>query len=467
MILALGLAIIVAAVIAIYRRVDVRLALLLAALALGTLAGNPAAIVRTFLETFSDEKFVVPICTAMGFAYVLRQTGCDKHLVHLLVGPLQKVRLLLIPGTVVVGFVVNIPIISQTSSAVALGTVAVPLLLAARLSPVTVGATLLLGCSIGGELLNPGAPELRTVVEESARAATEQKRPSPEVTSRRCVEQILPLSLIALTAATAVFWPLSARADARWQSGEHAAQATANNEGSGQDKPRTFRVNPIKALIPLVPLALLFLAGPPLSVVDVPKDWLVKTNDGASRAGLYDSRLIGAAMLVGAFIAALAVWRSAWHGASAFFEGAGYGFTHIISLIVAANCFGEGIRQVGLAALVGDFVTQNPPLLLPAGGLLPCGFAFLCGSGMASTQSLFGFFAGPALTLGMDPARVGAVVSLAAAAGRTMSPVAAVTLMCAAMTRTNPLELVRRVALPLLLAVAATVAAAMLMAGSP
>jgi DcuC family C4-dicarboxylate transporter len=46
--------------------------------------------------------------------------------------------------------------------------------------------------------------------------------------------------------------------------------------------------------------------------------------------------------------------------------------------------------------------------------------------------------------------QVGAVVSLSAAAGRTMSPVAAVTLMCAALTGTDPLALVRRVALPLL-----------------
>jgi DcuC family C4-dicarboxylate transporter len=42
-------------------------------------------------------------------------------------------------------------------------------------------------------------------------------------------------------------------------------------------------------------------------------------------------------------------------------------------------------------------------------------------------------------------------VSIAAAAGRTMSPVAAVTLMSASLTGTNPLTLVRRVTVPLLL----------------
>jgi DcuC family C4-dicarboxylate transporter len=457
MTLLLGAVIIAAAVYAIYRQVDVRLALLLAALALGAVAGDPAPAVRTFLRTFSDEKFVVPICTAMGFAYVLRHAGCDRHLVHLLVDPLRRVRPLLIPGTVLVGFVVNIPVISQTSSAVALGTVAVPLLLGARLSPVTVGATLLLGCSIGGELLNPGAPELRTVVEESARAARAQKLPSPDFTSRHCVERILPLNLIGLAVATSAFWALCARSEARRRGEEQPKEDRPSGEA-----PAAFRVNLLKAVMPLLPLVLLFLTGPPLNVLPIPREWLVDPPE--TSAGLFDSRLIGAAMLVGAAAAALTAGRSALKAAGAFFEGAGYGFTHIISLIVTASCFGEGIRQTGLARLIGDLIEAHPPLLLPAGGALPLGFAVLCGSGMATTQSLFGFFAGPALRLGIDPAHVGAVVSLGAAAGRTMSPVAAVTLMCAALTGTSPLQLARRVALPLLLGVTAVVAAAMLMA---
>ena len=111
-----------------------------------------------FLVTFSNEKFVVPICSAMGFAYVLKYTDCDRHLVLLLVKPLGYVRALLVPGVVVVGFLVNIPLISQTSTAVCLGAVVVPLMRAAGYSMTTIGACLLLAHSVGGELLNPGAP---------------------------------------------------------------------------------------------------------------------------------------------------------------------------------------------------------------------------------------------------------------------------------------------------------------------
>src|SRR5215208_7046611 len=185
---------------AVYRGLDVRLALLVGAFALAGLAGDVAPIVREFLATFSNEKFVVPICTAMGFAYVLRHTECDQHLVRLLTRPLRSARLFLIPGVVVVGFLVNIPVISQTSTAVCLGAVVVPLMRAARLSGVTIGASILLGASIGGELLNPGAPELNTVAQRLNL-----------LSSKEVVPAIVPLVFPHLAIATAIFWLWSVR----------------------------------------------------------------------------------------------------------------------------------------------------------------------------------------------------------------------------------------------------------------
>jgi DcuC family C4-dicarboxylate transporter len=495
MTLFLGVVVIFLAIFAVARRVDVRLALLGAALALGCLARNPIAVVRVFLETFSNERFVVPICTAMGFAYVLRYTGCDRHLVHLLLRPVRRVRALLVPGTVVIGFLVNIPVVSQTSTAVTLGAVAIPLLLAARVPPLTVGAALLLGCSIGGELLNPGAPELRTTVEESEKAAAKEHKPSPGLTGAGVVARIAPLNFLGLGVATAVFCALSARRRA-----PGAACGLAEPPPDPEEPP--FKVNLLMALIPLLPLALLFLTAPPFRVVRLPPGWLVELprrspaddlsilapapQAGLPAAvpwpalaanlarpedrltprerGLFDSRLIGMAMLIGVAAAALVVWRKSPGIARAFFEGAGYGFTHIISLIVAATCFGKGVEAIGVAQLLGGLIEQAPWLLLPAAGAVPLGFAVLCGSGMAATQSLFPFFAVPALRLGIDPGLVGAVVSLAAAAGRTMSPVAAVTLMSGELTGTNPLELARRVALPLLAGVTAVVVGAIFVA---
>src|SRR5437763_4902093 len=200
-----AVAVAVGAVVLVVRGWDVRLVLLAAALAIAGFAGidrDPAhwadplaAVVREFLGTFSNEKFVVPICGAMGFAYVLKHTGCERHLVLLLVKPLRSVRVLLVPGVVVIGFLVNIPLVSQTSTAVCLGAVVVPLMRAAGYSMATIGACLLLGASVGGELLNPGAPELLTVFKETGVSTT-----------RQATEYLPKLVFVQLAIATAVIW---------------------------------------------------------------------------------------------------------------------------------------------------------------------------------------------------------------------------------------------------------------------
>jgi DcuC family C4-dicarboxylate transporter len=438
-----GLVIVALAIVGVVRKVDVRLVLILAALALGLLSGTPVLIVRTFVSTFSSEQFVVPIGCAVGFAYVLRHTGCEQHLVHLLVRPLRRARVLLIPGVVLVGFAVNVPVISQVATAVSVGAVLVPLLRAARVSAATTGAALLLGCSLGGDLLNPGAPEWRTVAE------------ALNIDSRDCVTRVFWLLLLQVGVSTAVFWVLSLRAERAAPVDETADKAVPQGA--------TFRVNYVKAAVPIVPLVLLFLTGPPLSLVEVPRDWLTdpkKLGDAAN----FNSRLIGAAMLVGVVVAAAVAPGSALGTARAFFEGAGYAMTHIVSLIVAATCFGKGVEGIGAKEALGRLVGGQPWLLLPTAGLLPLGFAAVCGSGMATTQALFGFFIDPARGAGIDPMLVGAVGGVAASAGRTMSPVAAVVLMSASMTKTEPLTLVRRVVVPLLCGVTAVLVAAALLA---
>jgi len=447
MTLFLGVLVIVAAVVAVMRRVDVRLALLLAALALGALGDNVALILRTFFQTFCREQFVVPICCATGFGFVLRHTGCDQHLVHLLVRPIKHVRFLLVPGTVLVGFLVNIPLISQVGTAVTIGTVLVPLLRRSGISPITTGSALLLGASLGGDLLNPGAPEWRTVCSVI-----------PFTKGSDCVRAVFPLQLVQLLTATAVYWALSRREEAR-----HRKEMEARSP-EGEEESPAFRVNLFKAAVPLVPLVLLFLVSPPLGPLSVHEYWLTDVSSKAD-ADNFESRLIGAAMLIGVAAAAAASWRKAFESARVFCEGAGYGLTHIISIIVAAACFGKGVELLGVGELLLRTVDEHHWLLLPIAGAVPLAFAALCGSGMATTQSLFALFVEPARSAGLNPLHVGAVVAIAASAGRTMSPVAAVTLLSATLTSTNPLSLVRRTVLPLLIALGTTLVVAIVMAG--
>ena len=437
----LALVLIAVAIAALCRGLDVRLVLAGAALLLSLLAGDVRPVAREFLGTFSNEKFVVPICTAMGFAHVLRLTGCERHLVLLIVKPLRYFRWLIVPGVVLTGFLVNIPVISQTSTVVCLAPVVIPLMRAGGHSMATIGVCLLLGASVGGELLNPGAPELLTVFDKTGVSPLDQAR-----------RYLPPVVFAQLAVSTLLLWALTTWLDRR-------GGATPTGHQIPDEPARPERINFVKAVVPLVPLGLLFASGlpEPYKLFDVPDEWVILPKNGI-RDSAYGSRLIGLAMLAGGLVALMTTPSKTREGVKHFFDGAGYAFTHIVSLIVTANCFGAAIREAGLAAELGKLISAFPGLMQPLSAFVPLSFAAVSGSGMASAQSLYGFFHGPSLDLGLDPTAVGALVSLGSAAGRTLSPVSAVVLMTASLTGVRPLELVRRVAPPLVAALATVVA---------
>jgi hypothetical protein len=59
--------------------IDVRLVLLLGALPLFVVAGRMADMLAKLVSEMANAGTVVPICSAVGFAFVLRTTGCDQH----------------------------------------------------------------------------------------------------------------------------------------------------------------------------------------------------------------------------------------------------------------------------------------------------------------------------------------------------------------------------------------------------
>src|SRR4030095_4646088 len=132
----------------------------------------------------------------MGCAYVCKLTECDAHLVHLLIGPIKKIRWLLIPGGIAVAFFVNSAIVSQTSTVSVVGPVIIPLLMAAGVSRVTAGALLLLGGSMGGELLNPPAVEVTAI----------KSNLQPGYQATEVIAHLLPYNLLASGTALIVFW---------------------------------------------------------------------------------------------------------------------------------------------------------------------------------------------------------------------------------------------------------------------
>lgn len=77
---------------AILRRVEVRLALLVAGFVLAVGSWNLMAWSDAFIKSMTTAGLISVILPAMGFAAVMELTGCDRHLVKLVTDPFIRVR---------------------------------------------------------------------------------------------------------------------------------------------------------------------------------------------------------------------------------------------------------------------------------------------------------------------------------------------------------------------------------------
>jgi C4-dicarboxylate transporter, DcuC family len=424
------------------RRVDVRLVLLVSAALLFAVAWKFPQFFVFFAKEMTNAKTVVPICSAMGFAHVVKLTGCDRHLIHLLLTPLRFARLLLIPGGMAAAYVVNTAIVSQSSTAATVGPVLVPLVVAAGYSPVTAGALLLLGSSMGGELFNPGAVEIVTL-------STLTNVPQTTV-----VTLVQPANLIASITGLVVFWRMTVLYERRRaERGDSEADTMAGRSSSvpgfeeekAEDEAETFRVNPIKAAVPLLPLVLLYA----FSWTALPPE-------------LDLSIQIAAAMVVGTAAAGLVVPSKIGRLPTAFFNGAGFAYTHVISLIIAAFVFTEGLKATGLIDVLTVALASQPLAAVFAAVTVPLALATATGSGIAPGVAVMNVLVPIADSIGVEPMRVGALTAVSAQLGRTMSPAAAVVMMSSAVSGVPAIELVKRVAPPLLAGAAVLLVAGML-----
>ena len=278
--IAIALVALVVVTVLLVRRVDVCLVLLAAAVPLFAVCGGLKAMLTTLVEEMANPGTVVPICSALGFAYVLRITECDQHLLRLLLRPLQHVRWLLIPGGILLGYLVNTTIVSQTGAAAVLGPILIPLLRAGGVQPATAGAILLLGSSMGGELFNPGAVETQKLAELTGLS-------SPEVIARSTAQILLACGMPLLS-----FWALAQfRGKHKPVPGALDAEAESKPAVGSVDS----SINPVKAVVPVLPLVLLFTdsslgALSPLRPLEGPAKILAAMLIGIILAGLTSPR---------------------------------------------------------------------------------------------------------------------------------------------------------------------------------
>ena len=414
--MALAIIVIAAALYFLLKGVDVRLVLFGASLTLFALVGDPFKVFDSFLKHMGDVTYVGPICTALAFSSVLAVTGCDREMVRLLMKPIRRVPWALIPGGCLVGYLTNSAITSQTGAAAAVGPILAPLLLAAGVPPIIAGATLVLGCSGGGNLLNMGEPDFVVIRDTTAT--------KPDMVLKAMA---LP-AIVSFLTAVAVF--------TGWTWNKRAVPVEEAKDG-GAEEP----VSLVKALLPPLPVVILMALIP-----DVPaQPWIwVKQR-------YPDGFPISHAMILCTMIAMVITRREISAQARAFFEGMGKAYANIISLIITGRCFVDGITAVGMIGALIKVITGRGILGRLATEVFPWMLAVISGSGIAPCVSFCKAVLPEVAKLDQALAlNLGVLAAVASNFGRTMSPVAAVVMFTATLVKVSPVDIVKKTAPPLL-----------------
>lgn len=428
----IGLAIVVVTFYLIYKNYEARLVLALSGLVMAFIGqvvvgtnGGVSAAVDAFVKQLVNGGLVPTIVTVMGFGYVMTFTKCSDHLVNLLVKPLARVPVIVIPGAVIITWLLNIVLPSAAGIAAAVGVLLIPALIALKVRPVMAAAAVFIGT--WGSVVSPGLMFNPQIADIAFKA---KEIPAPDAMIV-IMQEALPCAIGALVAAiclTIICIVLK----------EGVGSTKIVKElPDGEEIQKNFKVNPIKAIIPIIPLALLVLASKQVGVLptkafSVPVCMLIGTAIGLIVA-LFSKQKIGEA-------------------SKKFCRGAGDGFCDVVILIAAAAMFASGMKAIGLTGALVDAMKGSQSVAMFAAAAGPFVMAAISGSGNAAALAFNQAITPNAADFGLTIVQLGAVAQIAAGLGRSMSPVAGGVIILAGIAGVNPMEVVKRTAIPAILA---------------
>lgn len=428
----IGLAIVVVTFYLIYKNYEARLVLALSGLVMAFIGqvvvgtnGGVSAAVDAFVKQLVNGGLVPTIVTVMGFGYVMTFTKCSDHLVNLLVKPLARVPVIVIPGAVIITWLLNIVLPSAAGIAAAVGVLLIPALIALKVRPVMAAAAVFIGT--WGSVVSPGLMFNPQIADIAFKA---KEIPAPDAMFV-IMQEALPCAIGALVAAiclTIICIVLK----------EGVGSTKIVKElPDGEEIQKNFKVNPIKAIIPIIPLALLVLASKQVGVLptkafSVPVCMLIGTAIGLIVA-LFSKQKIGEA-------------------SKKFCRGAGDGFCDVVILIAAAAMFASGMKAIGLTGALVDAMKGSQSVAMFAAAAGPFVMAAISGSGNAAALAFNQAITPNAADFGLTIVQLGAVAQIAAGLGRSMSPVAGGVIILAGIAGVNPMEVVKRTAIPAIVA---------------
>lgn len=408
----IALAVIIVTVWALIKRYETRLVLIGAGLLLCCISLDPMAALNQFAKSMTNNSLVMAICSSMGFAFAASYTKCDRSLVHYLAAPVRGLGIFLIPVCTVITFFVNIAIPSAAGCAAAVGSTLIPVMLRAGIKPAAAAAAVLAGTI--GSYLSPGTSHNPYVA----------KMANMEVMDFIGFHSTYSLMCGAILVVGVLIVCLVLR--------DNKGDANAQVDESKLQKQDDFTPSVLKALVMLVPIAILVCGNL----------WVPAIKMGVAQA-----------MVIGA-ICALAVGRcNPQDFSKQFFNGMGKGYADVMGIIIAAGVFAAGLRAAGLIDVCVDALKNANEYARWGGALGPWIMGVITGSGDAATLAFNEAVTPHAEAFGMSIPGLGALAFLTGALGRTMSPLAGVTILVSGIAMVSPIEVIKRTALPCFVAV--------------
>ncbi|WP_316858633.1 C4-dicarboxylate transporter DcuC [uncultured Cohaesibacter sp.] len=411
-----GLVIVVATIILLIKQIETRLVLIASGLLMCLLSGNILTGLQAFTDKMGSGRMIEPICSAMGFACVLKLTGCDKQLINFLIKGLKPLRAVIIPATTVVVFLIAIALQSASGIAAAVGAILIPLLISMGVSRAVAASAVIAG-TFGG-LLNPSYYHFSFV----------SKLMNDGTTAADLVRHHAPYTFAALATVCITLWLVAKflKEDKDCFDGETV-------DASRQDEAR---IKPLHVVVPVIPLAILLIGSSTAVKASVP--WIA------------DIR-ISHAMLIGSVIAFIVARVSPAKASEEFFNGMGRAYGSILGIIIGAGVFVAGMKMIGLVDAFNTLLMSVDGLAKVAISFGPFLMAVVTGSGEAAAMAFNEAVTPHAPDMGLLISTMGTMAPLGGALGRAMSPIAGATIICAGYAAVSPVDIAKRTALPMIL----------------
>ena len=422
---------------------------------------NPLGALESFTKSMTSAGLIKAICASMGFAYVMKVTKCDQHLVLLLTKPMKNIGFLLIPATFVLTYFINIAIPSAAGCSAAVGATMIPLLMASGVRPAMAGAAVFAG-TFGG-VLSPGSAHnifVTDMVKKTNEAYTVQDVIGVQFPNA-VAAGIVVLIVISMTAI--IFKD--------YQKGQDFSPKSTSNAGEATQT----KVNLLFALAPLIPLVILVVGAvissyardffltnlnSIVTVLGDPRGVSVEKFFGdhyglfvAIKYFSWTNMGVAEAMILGAIIAVFITWTSPEKITKEFFNGMGSAYAEVMGIIIAAGVFVAGLKACGAIDAVTEWLKHSQEFVRYGGTFVPYLMGTVTGSGDAATMAFNQAITVHAADLGFAQDKLGMAAAISGALGRSSSPIAGAAIVCAGLAMVSPVEIAKRTAPAMAIAV--------------